>query len=221
MLARKPLAGTVAANVLAHGVGGLNIDGCRVGDEERTAAFTSFAPCAGNQLGAAGPAAARRGTQGEPQTYVGRWPANVLHDGSDEVLSAFPESQSRGGTSKRTVGIGFHGGGGGADTANYGSDSGSAARFFYSSKADTADRLGSKHPTVKPVDLMAYLCRLITPAGGVVLDPFAGSGTTGMACLREGFDAILIEREGEYVADIRRRLGHVRGDDLPLFGRAE
>jgi hypothetical protein len=96
-------------------------------------------------------------------------------------------------------------------------DSGSAARFFYSAKADAADRCGSKHPTVKPVDLMAYLVRMVTPPGGVTLDPFAGSGSTGMACLREGFDCILIEREAQYVADIHKRLAHVEGADTPLF----
>lgn len=95
---------------------------------------------------------------------------------------------------------------------------GSAARFFYNAKADAGDRLGSKHPTVKPVDLMAYLCRLVTPPGGTVLDPFAGSGTTGMACIRESFKCVLIEREAEYVADIKRRLSHVSGADTPLFG---
>jgi site-specific DNA-methyltransferase (adenine-specific) len=73
---------------------------------------------------------------------------------------------------------------------------------------------------VKPVDLMAYLVRLVTPPGGVVLDPFAGSGTTAMACMREGFRAILIEREAEYVADIQRRLAHVKGEDTPLFSGA-
>lgn len=99
-------------------------------------------------------------------------------------------------------------------------DSGTAARFFYSAKADADDRCGSKHPTVKPTDLMAYLCRLVTAKGGLVLDPFAGSGSTGMACLREGFDAVLIEREAEYVADIRRRIAHVQGLDSPLFGCA-
>ena len=100
-------------------------------------------------------------------------------------------------------------------------DAGSAARFFYSSKADAEDRCGSKHPTVKPVDLMAYLVRLVTPPGGIVLDPFAGSGSTGMACLREGFDCILIEREAEYVADINRRIAHVQGLDCPLFSDAD
>ena len=80
------------------------------------------------------------------------------------------------------------------------------SRLFYSSKADADDRIGSKHPTVKPVDLKQYLTRLVTPPGGVVLDPFAGTGTTGEAAWREGFSAILIEREAEYQADIARRM---------------
>ncbi len=88
-------------------------------------------------------------------------------------------------------------------------DSGSASRFFYSAKADSEDRIGSKHPTVKPIDLMRWLVRLVTPPGGTVLDPFAGTGTTGEAALREGFAAILIEREAEYRADIARRMAHV------------
>ena len=91
-LARKPLIGTVASNVLAHGTGGLNIDGCRVGTEVRHAAFTSLAPASGNRLGAPGTAEARRGTQGEPKEYVGRFPANLIHDGSDEVLAGFPDA---------------------------------------------------------------------------------------------------------------------------------
>lgn len=93
----------------------------------------------------------------------------------------------------------------------------SASRFHYSSKADASDRLGSKHPTIKPVDLMRWLVRLVTPPGGLVLDPFAGSGTTGMAAAMEGMRAVLIEREAEYVADINRRLAHMRGADAPLF----
>ena len=88
-------------------------------------------------------------------------------------------------------------------------DLGSAARFFYTAKADSDDRLGSKHPTVKPLDLMQYLVRLATPRGGLVLDPFAGTGTTGEAACREGMCAVLIEREAEYQADIRRRMALV------------
>ena len=120
-------------------------------------------------------------------------------------------------------------------------DSGSAARFFYTAKADADDRLGSKHPTVKPVDLMQWLVRLVTPPRGMVLDPFAGTGTTGEAAFREGFRATLIEREEKFVADINRRIelmmagpeernrasikakiddGRIIDDPGPLFGSA-
>jgi site-specific DNA-methyltransferase (adenine-specific) len=85
-------------------------------------------------------------------------------------------------------------------------DSGSSARFFFSAKAGKADRCGSKHPTVKPVSLIRWLVRLVTPPGGTVLDPFAGTGTTGQAAIEEGFGVVLIEREAEYQADIRRRM---------------
>jgi site-specific DNA-methyltransferase (adenine-specific) len=217
VLARKALIGTVAANRLQHGTGAINVDACRVsggggGDREGEASAarrytergsTSFSLTPGPRGGAAS----------------GRWPANVIHDGSDEVLDAFPEAPGQ----QRDTGPQYERTGNvygkfakvGAHTAR--GDAGSAARFFYSAKADASDRLGSKHPTVKPVDLMAYLCRLITPPGGIVLDPFAGSGTTGMACLREGFNCVLIEREAAYVADIHRRLQHVEGADTPLF----
>lgn len=129
--------------------------------------------------------------------------------GSDEVLKAFPDRDgfSSGGrrdglASDRAMLIGL--GDGGAVT-HFG-DNGSAARFFYTAKADAEDRIGSKHPTVKPVDLMQWLVRLVTPKGGTVLDPFAGTGTTGEAAWREGMRAVLIEREPEYQADIARRL---------------
>lgn len=184
VLARKPLAGTVAANVLAHGTGALNIDGCRIhGDDAKATAYTVKRTAPGATQNATG-RTKQDGITYDGMTKDGRWPANVLHDGSAEVDDAFPDG---------------------------------VARFFYSPKADAADRCGSKHPTVKPIDLMAYLCRLVTPPGGVVLDPFAGSGSTGMACLREGFDCILIEREAQYVEDIHRRLKHVEGADTPLF----
>ena len=99
---------------------------------------------------------------------------------------------------------------GGEAAAVYG-DSGSAARFFYTAKADADDRLGSKHPTVKPLDLMQWLVRLVTPKGGTVLDLFAGTGTTAEASWREGMSATIIEREPEYQADIRRRMSLVLG----------
>ena len=222
VLARKPFKGTVAANVLAHGTGGLNIDGCRV---ESDAPVQSAA-------GRAGFGSARDDAYqvGDGRTYantLGRWPANIIHDGSDEVLAAFPETGASSDAPRNNsaaYGMLHEGrqkqGGTPFVGAGHADAGGSAARFFYSAKADAGDRLGSKHPTVKPVDLMAYLLRLVTPPGGLVLDPFAGSGTTGMAAMREGFDAVLIEREAEYVADIKRRIAHVSGEDAPLFAGA-
>jgi len=222
VLARKPLAGTVVANVLEHGTGALNIDASRVSYANED----DFQNAKGGNSGSAARAMGGWGLktaipQSEKISISGRWPANVIHDGSEEVIAAFPDSDGQ----QRAVGpehgarssVNTYGDYGPRDTFNPRGDGGSAARFFYSAKADASDRLQSKHPTVKPVDLMAYLCRLITPPGGLVLDPFAGSGTTGMACMREGFNAILIEREAEYVADIRRRLAHVKGEDTPLF----
>lgn len=170
-VARKPLEGTVAANVLQWGTGALNIDGCRVGDEN------------------------------------GRWPANLVHDGSDEVTQPL----------------------------------GHAERFFYVAKAGRRERdaglddsttamrndgrlteidnpyqrgrvLRNHHATVKPIALMEYLITLVTPRGGIVLDPFAGSGTTGCAAARLGFDAVLIEREAEYVEIARRRVAYWSAD---------
>lgn len=212
-VARKPIDGTVAANVLKHGTGALNIDGCRIeGDKRWPASESNF-----NGWTKSG-----ESVPTEPRGS-GRWPANIIHDGSDEVVSAFPDSGT--GSTGSTAGSGASGIYGDFERKTRGesigfADSGSAARFFYSSKADADDRLGSKHPTVKPVDLMRWLVRLITPPGGTVLDPFAGSGTTGMACMAEGFDAILVDSDPESIADIRRRVAHVHGDDTPLFARA-
>lgn len=214
VLARKPLLDSIPRNVVTHGVGALNIDGCKVGDEVRSKAYTSLAPCSRDAFGAAGTAAARRGTQVEPQDYVGRHPANVIHDGSALVQAAFPETPGQKGAVRvdhgRKVGLVYSEYGTNCESTPRG-DQGSAARFFYSSKANADDRLGSKHPTVKPVDLMQWLVRLVVPEGGHVLDPFAGSGTTGVAAMIEGRDATLIELSGEYAGDIHRRLDFVRG----------
>jgi site-specific DNA-methyltransferase (adenine-specific) len=205
VLARKPLSeSTVAANVLKWGTGALNIDGCRVGVD---------GGCAGAGAGAGAfiYGDGLNGTFAKPIPGLGRWPANVIHDGSEEVVGAFPAEtgKSAGGNSTSTGNptVQFVG----ADESRRGvpcgfGDSGSAARFFYTSKADADDRLGSKHPTVKPLDLMQYLVRLVTPPKGIVLDCFAGTGTTGEAAWREGFNAVLIEREEEYQSDIRRRM---------------
>lgn len=235
-VARKPLIGTVATNEAAYGTGRLNIDDCRIGgniDEMR------------NRSGASTPNTVYQGGIGIDRTWqpneLGRYPANIIHDGSDEVVAAFPDAPGQMAPIKGTepsvpakgdVVYGFR------ERVPFEgrSDSGTAARFFYAAKADANDRLGSKHPTVKPVDLMQYLVRLVTPRGGTVLDPFGGTGTTGEAAWREGRNAILIEREPEYQADIALRMelaanptkreavaktkrNLVSADDLPLFAR--
>lgn len=215
-MGQKPFSEkTGTANILKHGTGAINIDGCRVeGTDGTTTARTASSTANTTSYGKS----EKMGGLGSP---LGRWPANVIHDGSEEVLAAFPATTHEGrfpGKQSRHDASSWSITGGEISAGRGMCDSGSAARFFYSAKADQSDRLGSKHPTVKPVDLMAYLCRLVTPPGGTVLDPFAGSGSTGMACLREGFDAVLIEREAEYVADIKRRIAHVSGEDAPLFG---
>lgn len=221
VLARKPLIGTIAANVLEHGTGAMNIDGTRIPTD-----WTSDPTKRGWQGG--GTAfrydQQHRRVEGEkPEPHaLGRWPANVLHDGSPEVLAGFPEtgggSFKSGSARKPRVGRAQYG-----DMVqdhvgvdNFG-DSGSAARFFYTAKASKAERGdGNTHPTVKPIALMRWLCRLVTPPGGHVLDPFAGSGTTGIAADREGFSATLIEQSEEYAEMARKRLA----GDGPLFAGA-
>lgn len=215
VLARKPLEGSLVANARKWGTGALNIDRCRValdlgvdGSQLRTMARGDRASDDGWGMGATD-----RAVVVHP---AGRWPANIVHDGSEEVVAAFPNAPGQQGDLKPTgrarpsKGIL---GDMGEPVAHFArGDKGSAARFFYCAKAGKADRAGSRHPTVKPVALMQWLCRLVTPPGGVVLDPFAGSGTTGAAAMREGFGAILIEREAKYVADIHRRIALERGE---------
>ncbi|MBO6759316.1 MAG: site-specific DNA-methyltransferase [Roseibium sp.] len=200
----KGLSGT--ANILKHGTGAVNIGACRIESEKLTGWGGKSA--GGNTWndGNCG-----LGQSGEARPVDGRWPANLIHDGSDDVLAAFPAAPGMqapvkpdSGSGQKTYGIL-----GAFATNNYHQprgDNGSAARFFYSAKADADDRIGSDHPTVKPVDLMRYLVRLVTPPGGTVLDPFAGTGTTGAAAFYEGFNAVLIERDPESQADIRRRM---------------
>lgn len=211
-MGQKPFSEkTGTANVLLHGTGAVNIDGCRVGWPD------GIVPEIGTP-GWGGPkkkSTAVPGQDGETVERVGpsglgRWPANLIHDGSAEVLSAFPEAPGQqmavGPTNGAKASVNVFGDFGARDQFDPRGDSGSAARFFYSAKADANDRIGSKHPTVKPVDLMRYLVRLVTPPGGMVLDCFAGTGTTGEAAWREGFNAILIEREPEYQQDIAERM---------------
>lgn len=217
VLARKPLVGSVAANVLAHGTGALNIDACRVpyagpddlNEANRTARLFSKAKAEGRVIRRLDFGLDIRVEANNPPSVRGRWPANVVLDGSDAAAAAFPETEAG---RQRTVnrgpgGIATEGHRGQSGVvAGHADAGGSAARFFYSAKADADDRAGSAHPTVKPVDLKLYLARLITPPGGLILDPFAGSGTTGAAALRGGFRAVLCEREAEHVADIARRM---------------
>lgn len=279
VVARKPLEGTVAANVQKWGTGALNIDGCRV---EGVPEPTRFDPSKHNHEGyrmtATGAEVAANASP------LGRWPANVIHDGSEEVTSLFPEQTSGAMTKQYEYkNTGFSLGAPSGSTrqihdSNSGSaarffyqvrgdepsadrtyedqgstnfamkpgarrlDEGSAARFYYTAKADRTERnagvenpgpqfehgatlrkientekRGNTHPTVKPVDLMAYLCRLVTPPNGIVLDPFLGSGSTGIAAQREGFEFIGIEINPEYAAIAENR---IRGDN-PLFADVE
>jgi len=200
VLARKPLSEvTVASNVLRWGCGALNIDGTRIGTNGGTRKERSDDKSETTSVGG------YLNAQAGSPIDAGRWPANLIHDGSEEVVEGFPESQSSEpreptGSRQRQSAFAMTDGAGGFG------DYGSAARFFYTAKADSDDRLGSQHPTVKPLDLMQYLVRLVTPKGGSVLDPFAGTGTTGEAAWREGMRAVLIEREPEYQADIERRM---------------
>ena len=244
VMARKPLVETVANNVLTHGVGGINIDGCRVDyngekpsgwfdEKERTNA--GFKLTAGSSSA----------ITSVPST--GRFPANFIHDGSEEVLQLFPDT--KGGTWNTTKGARHFNNDGeptGYATSKQDSSSGSASRFFYCAKANKKDRnegldgfepkreadrivddgVGgdnprnrsntaklNHHPTVKPTDLMRYLCRLVTPPNGTVLDPFTGSGSTGKAALLEGFNFIGVEQSEEYIkiAEARIKFGYDSG----------
>jgi DNA modification methylase len=332
-MARKPLAGTVAANVLEHGTGALNVDASRIKptiapggrewEEQRNRAFLSAAiaalsdklteleRCPSIAVEAAGPTTSAKAASPQPATCkpvtgccdgmkagstsisssigefgrmptaqsltdiasiietasrptidwatwnscqcqttsaitsasitaalkilrlaasnsssagtAGRWPSNLIHDGSDEVVGLFPQNiKGQVGMSKTRGGHRFIKG----DTESvqkfdYGhSDTGSAARFFYTAKASKEDREdGNTHPTVKPTDLMRYLCRLVTPPGGVVLDPFAGSGSTGKAAELEGFDSILIEQDPASYAIAKQRISRAQaaGHQPDLF----
>jgi site-specific DNA-methyltransferase (adenine-specific) len=244
VLARKPLDGTVAESVLTHGTGALNIDGCRVG---RADGDTSQAGHRTLTFGSDDePTSGGDGSGGWSQNDSGRFPANFIHDGSDEVLELFPETASTGNGSRK----GYRRGGGsgvavGLAGTKYAADGyadgGSAARFFYCAKASRAEREAglndfdpkresdriaddlpggdnprnrtntarrNHHPTVKPIALMRYLVRLVTPPNGVVLDPFTGSGTTGIAARLEGFEFVGIEQSVEYADIAHGRIAH-------------
>lgn len=188
VLARKPLAEkSVARQHMATGTGGLNIDEARIGgDTAALAAKFASVKNAGPRENAVYGTDARPRSEGNLQAHEkGRWPANVVHDGSAEVLGKFPVD----------AGV-------------------SAARFFYSAKADAKDRAGSDHPTVKPQSLMRWLVRLTTARGGTVLDMFGGSGSTAWAAAVEGRDCHLIERDPAYADHIRARLAEFDPEKL-------
>ena len=228
-MARKPLEKglTVAQNVLKWGTGAINIDGCRIATDEaleggatgkRTALMNMGGFNSRPNHSRAGEASAERrynekgstsfaATPGARSGTQARFPANVIHDGSDEVLAGFPQQTSganptRRGSAKFKNAYGEFAGQEECEAAR-GAESGTAARFFYTAKASKNDRNSNSknhHPTVKPTDLMQYLCRLVTPPGGLILDPFLGSGSTAKAALIERFKIIGIEIDHEYAA---------------------
>lgn len=224
VVARKPLAGTVAANVLAHGTGALNIDACRVstGDKlGRTNADRDPDSAAAFLI-----SDGRGGTFDHSDTAGGRWPANVVLDGdaADALDQQSGTSTSPGPYLQRSTSVGLYGPEKHHDRpSTHHGDSGGASRFYpvfrYQAKAPARERPsyttedGRKvaHPTVKPLELMRWLVRLVTPPGGTVVDPFAGSGTTGEAAWLEGFNSVLIENDPEAVPLIRQRMARLRG----------
>jgi len=260
VVARKPLEGIVAENMAKWGCGALNIDRCRIhGADAQGGSYTIQRLKPGATMNRTGgnwrPEESGREYHGEMKP--GRWPANIIHDGSDEVLAYFPDAPGQiakvdgSEPSTKTKEI-------------YGKFNGSrqpaiprvemersAARFFYCAKASKGEREAglealpervkafngqsgessqdmkpveerfttkarNYHPTVKPIALMRYLCRLITPPNGLILDPFCGSGTTGVAADREGFRSVLIELSGDY-----SQIAHLRNEyelnKFPLF----
>lgn len=230
VLAQKPRAGSFVDNVLTHGCGALNVDGCRIDAGERPA-IDARANIEHSLFGAMG------GSKAIGTTTEGRWPSNVLIDDSPEVVGCFPSSSSGSRAEGVRSSMGYHGASGDGGPSITGS-CGSAARFYYCAKASRAEReagcwdvppvgrgIHNSHPTVKPISLMRYLLRLIIqPERNLILDPFAGSGTTGIACALAGVPCVLIEQDPHHVeiikariqwaTDIRTRLG--REPDLDL-----
>jgi len=247
VVARKPLIGTVAANVLTYGTGALNIDGSRVGTGTGETKTVQYPNIRGNNYNNA------EGTVEYIVTDQGRWPANVIHDGSEEVLEGFPITGSArpartgragGSNSERSLGMtADHIGTWPADTG------GSAARFFYCAKASKSERnagleglpekpggsnakgytqdvangldrnrpVANFHPTVKPIALMRYLVKLVTPPNGTVLDPFLGSGTTAVAAILEGFNWMGCEMTEDYWPIIEARVAWAEAQPKTLL----
>lgn len=230
VLARKPLDGcTIAENVLRWGCGGLNVDGCRIEVSDRKQYEFNHAGRSRGDTSRTKNLYSGFNYEKENPSLIGRFPSNLIHDGSPAVLAEFAKA------GERKVGF-FNGHRNKPKTKNdfgifklqdeapsHEASTGSAARFFmaceftpadyapivYYAKAAPSERNGSTHPTMKPLSLMRYLCKLITPPGGTILDPFGGSGTTGIAAIKEGFHYILIEQQEEYCEIARKRVAAV------------
>ena len=245
VMARKPLIGTVADNVQAHGTGAIHVDACRVGCGPRPA--LEHTGRTGAVFGAG-----LEGSRAVGTTTQGRWPANVMHDGSAEVVAGFPVTRSGANPTRRATGMGYNGAAPQTQChAPRGEEAGSAARFFYSPKASRAEReagldaLGdyrgttddgrqtaidnayqrgkterrNVHPTVKPAALIGYLQRLVTPPGGLTIDPYLGSGTAAIAAEREGFRFAGCERETPYAVIAWHRWKHA-ADEVAVERKA-
>lgn len=219
VIAQKPVEKTIIDNVLKHGTGAININGCRVLTENAPK------PCMGNGYRSINDKNAEYGYRqnsysAEKSEYVpsalGRYPANLVHDGSPEVLALFPTTgKSQGGGGVKYAGTHVYDGGyKGKEYETVGfMDSGSAARFFYCAKPSRKERgEGNSHPTVKSIALMRWLVRLVTRRGGLVLDPFMGSGTTGIAALQEGMRFVGIERDADYMEIAKRRIAEAEAE---------
>jgi site-specific DNA-methyltransferase (adenine-specific) len=204
ILARKPFKGTVAGNVLEHGTGALNIDGCRVDTDETIAAHHGTGGGHGHTTGKWNDVYKSGDSNPRNTQNKGRWPANLVHDGSDDATRGFHNNEDRyfycakASQKERNAGLDAlptdqATGGGGMNNPE-------AGRIYGSMHTPAKN----SHPTVKPIALMAWLCRMITPPDGTVLDPFAGSGSTIVAAIREGFKGIGIEMDEKF-ADIARR----------------
>ncbi len=220
VVARKPLEGRIADNVLRYGTGGLHIDACRVGTDSTRRSTTARPTFHTNSIGST---SERTEAAYETGSESGRWPTNVIFD-EEAARELDAQAGVRTSGKRITRGPRANRGGCASPTTLYPSrvcyaDTGGASRFFYVPRASPAERnagLGegrNTHMTVKPIALMRYLVRLITPPGGIVLDPFTGSGTTGIAAVLEGARFVGIEREPEYVAIAEARIAHWKGKE--------
>lgn len=220
-MARKPLAEkTVAENCLKYGTGGINIDESRVKTTDKldgggtidksdysTVTLTSK------------PVRGRTGTE-----IGGRFPANLIHDNSEEVRECFPETHSSGNYTRKTKALDswFGGTGNIGDVKEEFDNGGNASRFFksiiYQAKASKSERgTANSHPTVKPVALMEYLIKMVTPTNGIVLDPFMGSGSTGVACVLNDFEFVGIDLDKDYCEIARARIEGVKETQTKMF----